>query len=47
MKKTKQMNIACYIGVAALALAANHTAAKGIVVNQAISEHEALAAQQG
>lgn len=41
------MKVARYIGIAALALAANHAAAKGVVVNQAISEHEVLAAQQG
>lgn len=47
MKGTKRMKVAHYIAIATLALAANHAAAKGIVVNQAISEHEVLAAQQG
>jgi len=41
------MKVKYFIGVAALAFLANHAAAKGIVVNQAISEQEVLAAQQG
>lgn len=47
MKETEQMKIARCIGIVVLALAANHAAAKGIAVNQAISEHEVLAAPQG
>ena len=35
------------LGIAALALSANHAAAKAVVVNMAISEQEVLSAQQG
>jgi len=35
-----------FVGVAALAFFVNHAAAKAIVVNQAVSEKEVLAAQQ-
>ena len=41
------MKAARYTAIAALALAANHAAAKGIVVNHSIAEQEVLAAQQG
>jgi len=41
------MPFKCFIGVAAVAMFAAHADAKGIVVNQAISEQEVLAAQQG
>ena len=40
------MKVARYIGIATLVLAASHATAKGIVVNQAVSEQEVLAAQQ-
>jgi len=40
------MKISQYVGMAALALAASHASANAIVVNQAISEQEVLAAQQ-
>jgi len=47
IEKEPRMKLKCFIGVAAMAIFAGHAAAKGIVVNQAISEQEVLAAQQG
>lgn len=41
------MKVTRFIAVTAIALCANHAAARGLVVNQAISEQELLAAQQG
>jgi hypothetical protein len=41
------MKLTHYVALAAIALCANHAAARGLVVNQAISEPEVLAAQQG
>ena len=41
------MKVVFYVGIIGIALLANHAVAKVVVVNQAISEQEVLAAQEG